>query len=193
LVRFLLILIALSGYIFLNQGEKLMRRQGGFTLIELMMVAAIIVIIAAIAIPQLLRSRMNSNEGDAIGCLRTLSSAQTSFQASATNDIDGDGQGEYGTFAQLSSATPMFIDDSLGSGKKNGYWYQITTPGNVNDAEVMWEATAFPVSKGRTGNRTFYIDESGVLRGSDYGGPVGGAGVAATRLLAVPNAPPVGS
>lgn len=165
----------------------------GFTLIEIMIVVAIIVIIATIAVPRLLRARVNSNEGSAIGGLRTFSSAQTNFQTSATNDIDSDGTGEFGLFWQLTLATPEFIDSSLGSGKKNGYFFNATVPPNANLAETMWEATAYPISKGNTGNRSFYIDESGVLRGTDLGGPRGALGKPLTRALAIPGAPPVGN
>ncbi len=165
----------------------------GFTLIELMIVASIIVIIAAIALPRLMRARLNSNESSAVGGLRTFSSAQTNFQGSATIDVDGDGTGEYGTFQQLTFATPQFIDNSLGSGQKNGYFFFATIPPNPNDAEIMWEATAYPIAKGITGNRSFYIDESGVLRGTDFGGPQGAPGMPLTRVLAVPGAPPIGS
>ena len=169
-----------------------MRDSKGFTLIELMIVIAVIVIIAVVAVPRLLRAKLVANESDAVGALRTLSSAQTSFQASSSNDADNDGVGEYGSFTDLSSAVPAFIDDSLGSGTKSGYFFSVTTSAVANSAEIMWEATAYPIMKGNTGNRTFYINESGILRGSDFGGPLGAPGLPATRVLAVPNAPPVG-
>lgn len=95
----------------------------------------------------------------------------------------------------MSNAVPAFIDSSLGSGQKSGYFVMITTSGVPNFDEFSWEATAYPIGKARSGNRSFYIDESGVLRGSDVGGVIGAAGIPATRAMAVPasggNFPPV--
>ena len=145
-----------------------MRMRAGFTLIELMIVVSIIAIIAAIAIPSLLRARISANEASAISSLRTLSSAQISFQAGCYQDADSDGVGYYGTLAQLqnpdgAAGVPGYIDETLASGVKQGYNFTMNVVAGGGGNPPTFSCNADPQSA-QSGRRTFFIDESGVLR-----------------------------
>ena len=127
---------------------KSMRREQGFTLIEIMIVVAIIAIIAAIAIPSLLNARKAGNEASAISSLRTLSTVneqyRTRFQGYAVN---------------LSTLqTAGYIDSVLGAGEKSGYVFDYDRTNNT------WNCSASPVSAGNDGDRHFFVDQSAVIR-----------------------------
>jgi type IV pilus assembly protein PilA len=133
------------------------RRPGalGFTLIELMVAVAVIAIIAAIAIPNLIEARKGSNEAAAIGALRTLVTAQALFRE---GDKDGDGVLDYAASLDELAAAGL-IDNVLGSGMKQGYTFTIGGAAVFN-----WSGTADPVTPGKSGDRYFFVDESGVIR-----------------------------
>ena len=143
------------------------RSKKGFTLVEIMIVVAIIALLAAIAIPNLLRARHNANETAAIGAMRTLSTSLESFRASGTAangaGISPTGPTYPNPLTVLSTMQPNYAPVSLTSAQaapgRQGYIY---TYGFV-DAN-HYNLTARPATVGTTGSRFFFVDQTGVVR-----------------------------
>jgi prepilin-type N-terminal cleavage/methylation domain-containing protein len=141
-----------------------MRKQKGFSLIELLIVVAIILIIAAIAIPNLLRARMAANEASAAASIRTINTAMVTYESSYP-DV-----GFAATLATLggtdpctpSSTTACLIDSVLSAGTKSGYSFTATGAGGP--PAVQYYTTATPVTLNQTGTISFCSFEDGVVR-----------------------------
>jgi type IV pilus assembly protein PilA len=136
------------------------RRETGFSLIELLIVVAIIGIIAAIAIPNLLASRRAANEGSAQSSIHTLHSAQITYQVTY-------GNGAYSTTVGNLYTNGRLVDTVLGSGTKSGYNFAIVEAAGSGSTAVFG-AKCLPVSTTMpqaTGTRRFGITEEGVMRG----------------------------
>jgi len=144
------------------------KKQKGFSLIELLIVVAIILIIAAIAIPNLLRARIAANEASAVGSLRTIVTAEISYANSyqlgpaVTIGLLANAPG-----CVASSNTACLIDTTIATNKaKSGYTFDALGNGGAGTASqpnTGFEAIANPITPGTSGQRSFCADMSGVL------------------------------
>jgi len=137
-------------------------REDGFSLIELLIVVAIILIIAAISVPNLLRSRMAANEASAVGSLRTINTACIAY--STTFGGFPSTLSNLGSSGAVTSTSADLIDNVLAGGTKTGYTFTYI-PGPVAGGIIpVYTLTASPVVAGQTGQRYFYTDQSAVIR-----------------------------
>lgn len=136
-------------------------RSRGFTLLEILVIVAILAIVSSIAIASFLGARIQANETSVISAMRSLVSSQVEYYLMTT---DGSGQRVYAsTLQQLVDRN--LLDSAVGSGTKAGYLLTLSS----SDVHFSWSAYAEPINRGVTGRKTFWVDQQGVVRFSVEG------------------------
>jgi len=153
----------------LERPEK-RRVSRGFSLIELLIVVAVILIIAAIAIPNFIRTKMRANEAAAVTNMRTITTAETVYSITYGIGYSTNLTKLGGTLVIVDKDNAGLIDSVLASGAKSGYNFSYTVlASDANGRPVDYSVTADPTLVGKSGDRHFYTDQSAIIRHNETG------------------------
>jgi type IV pilus assembly protein PilA len=153
------------------QGAAAMKRQAGFSVIELVIVLAIVLVLLAVVVPSLMRSRIAANEASAVGSLEVINVAQVTYAsaypeagyAKALSNLGGSAQ-TCATATGATSTSSCLIDSVLGGGTKSGYTFVLVTDGDPAMPIGAYQSIATPAAVGNTGDHTFSSDQSGMIQ-----------------------------
>jgi len=145
-------------------GHEAKHKEAGFSLVELLIVVSVILIIAAIAIPNFVRSRLRANESAAVQNLRMITTANTVYLTTYGVEYAPDLNALGGEPVLPDATQAGLIDSVLSAGVKTGYRY-VYTPVTVNALGhvVSYTLTAEPTTFGATGERYFYTDQTAII------------------------------
>ena len=139
------------------------KRQRGFSVVEAVVLVAILLVVAAIAIPNLLHSNLSEHESSGVASLRTLNAACANYSmlyGGYPRSLSNLGPGD-----AANSTSAALIDAALASGTKSGYVFTYTAGAiGIGGNVLSYNITANPATRGSTGQRRFFTDQSGVIR-----------------------------